>query len=442
MRKVLAGPRRRGAMLPVLFAALMVIARVPAVGAEPLTLDQCVRLSLRHNVSVAQSEAQLRSAEADRLGAFGRFLPTARVSGTWTDPERPVFSTERGDFFDTSYRASFQAGLTLFDGMGNVAGWNRTGHGREAAREGLRKARQDVVLETERRFFEVGRNEALLDVQREAVRLSAEQLKKTRAMKDLGAATQADVYKADVDHANNRLSELRSERDLELSMARLGAYLGLDPRDRIVIAAEDLAVPAGVDGADAASRALEVHPGLLSATADFAAGRSGVTEAKSTRYPSFTLFYSSNWFNVELQDFDDEHIEWSYGAQVSLDLFDGFATKARIRRAEATALSSRRVVESTRRDVLLGVRQAELDLEIARRSIEVAEGAVRSSEEDLRLAQERYKIGEGTILDVIDAQVNLTRSKTDLVSASHDARLSASALRNAIGDMPLPEPAE
>jgi outer membrane protein TolC len=67
---------------------------------------------------------------------------------------------------------------------------------------------------------------------------------------------------------------------------------------------------------------------------------------------------------------------------------------------------------------------------------------VKSSEEDLRLAEERYKVGEGTILEVIDAQVNLTRVKTDLVNAAADHRLSISRLRNAVGDLPVPENGE
>jgi outer membrane protein TolC len=84
------------------------------------------------------------------------------------------------------------------------------------------------------------------------------------------------------------------------------------------------------------------------------------------------------------------------------------------------------------------VRTAWLDLEIARRQIDVAQEGVRSSEEDQRLAEERYRLGEGTILDVIDAQVNLTRSRTDLENARYDARLALSALKSAVGDQVVP----
>ena len=81
---------------------------------------------------------------------------------------------------------------------------------------------------------------------------------------------------------------------------------------------------------------------------------------------------------VELSGLDpSQNSAWSYRASINLTVFDGLLTKSNIRRAEANLLSSRRELESTRRDVLFGVRQAYLDLEIARQSIEVDLTAAR-----------------------------------------------------------------
>jgi outer membrane protein len=185
-----------------------------------------------------------------------------------------------------------------------------------------------------------------------------------------------------------------------------------------------------------------VNPKLGAVQESMEASRLGVRGAKADLYPSLSAFASQN-FNEDEPNFSDfvDKLSWAIGVSVNFNLFDGFLTKSNIRTAEASLLTARRSVESTELDVLLEVRRAYLDLEIARESITVAGDAVRSSEEDLRLSQERYNIGEGTILDVIDAQVNLTRSKTDLVTARHDARLAVSAMRNAVGDYPLPEAA-
>jgi outer membrane protein TolC len=194
------------------------------------------------------------------------------------------------------------------------------------------------------------------------------------------------------------------------------------------------------DLATAKDRALATNPRLEAARLDVESRSKNVSSVKTDRLPSVSVFAQNSYFNFEPKDFDDEHNEWRIGASVNLTLFDGFVTKANIRRAESNRVTAERALGDTERDVLFQVEQTYLDLDVAKEAIAVAEDGVRSSEEDLRLAQERFKIGEGTILDVIDAQVNLRRARSTLVAARYDARLAESALMNAIGAVDLPEP--
>jgi outer membrane protein TolC len=424
-----------------LLGTFALVATCGSSAAETLTLEECVSSALIHNVAVADRFQGLQTAEANVMRARSAFFPSVQMGGSWTKPEERIEVFQQGTllFFDETWSARANASLTVFDGWGNVSGYQEASRARSSARDTYRDARQEVVYQTELRFFEVLKQQALLDVQRDAVRLSEEQLKKTRAMKDLGAATLADVYKAQVDHSNNRLAELRTGRDLAVGKATLAEHIGRDPREPFDVAArgvdevEDLSLEA------ASGQALEVNSELSAAKSLLESSEAGVRAAKSSRYPAVGLFYDVSYFNFELKDFDDEHVEYQYGVNVSFNIFDGFLTKSNIRRAQAAKLFGERNVEVTERKVLLDVQEAYLDLEIAKESIGVAQEAVQSSEEDLRLAQERYKIGEGTILDVIDAQVNLTRSRTELVNATYDQRLASSALRNAMGSIVLPE---
>jgi outer membrane protein len=410
--------------------------------AAPLSLEDAVRLALENNLGMEQAQRDVKAAEADVTGARSSFLPQLNWRANVVRPEFPItqFVNDQVVTFDQQFSSSASAGLLLFDGMGNFARYHQATRGRSAAMERRDSTAQEVVYETVRRVFEVRRNDALLSVQSEAEKLSAEQLKKTEAMKELGAATQADVYKAEVDHANNRLAALRTGRDLDVAKASLSSYLGLDPREDIELTDEDLDVTKEYDLGTATDQALETNPTLEAAEEVLAAVRHSVGAQKSERWPSLNLSATHQYTDFEIDRLEPGiNSAWSYALSMNFTIFDGFLTKSNIRRAEANLVESRRAVESTRRDVVFGVREAHLDLEIARESITVAEEAVRSSEEDLRLAQERYKIGEGTILDVIDAQVNLTRSRTDLVTATYDARLALLALRRAIGDIPVPE---
>jgi TolC family type I secretion outer membrane protein len=436
--------RIRNAALAGAVAWAGLFGSTPPAAAAPLSLDACVRLALKNNLTVEQARGQLRNASADVTGARAAFLPQLRVGAGFTKPEEftTFFIEDQILSFNQAWSYSANLDLTLFDGWGNVSGYQGASRARTAARDRLLDAGQGVVFETERRFFEVRKAEALLDVQREAANLSAEQLKKTTAMKDLGAATQADVYKSQVDDANNRLEVLRSERDLEVARASLATYLGLDPREPLELAEEDLDVQADLTLDDALEHALSTNPEIRASRASARAYEAGVTAAKSARWPSINAFYNANYRFGEPDEFKDEYITEVWGLSMNMTVFDGFLTKSRIRRAESDLLTARRTVESAERDVIFAVREAWLDLEIAREAIRVSEEAVRSSEEDRRLADERFKIGEGTILDVIDAQVNLTRSRSSLVNATYDRRLAVSALRDAIGDLPVPQSAE
>jgi TolC family type I secretion outer membrane protein len=423
-------------------AVWAVLAQTGPAAAAPLSLADAVRLALENNLDMEQAQRDVKAAEADVTGARSSFLPQVNWRANVVRPEFPItqFVNDQVVTFDQQFSSSASAGLLLFDGMGNFARYRQATSGRTAAEERRDSAAQGVVYETVRRVFEVRRSDALLSVQNEAKSLSGEQLKKTEAMKELGAATQADVYKAEVDYANNRLAALRTERDFNVAKASLASYLGLDPREDIELTDEDLDVTKEYDLGTATDQALETNPELQATEEVLASVRHGVGAEKAARWPSLSLSATHQYTDFEIDRLEPGiNSAWSYVLSMNFRVFDGLLTKSNIRRAEANLLESRRAVESMRRDVVLGVRQAHLDLEIAKESITVAEEAVRSSEEDLRLAQERYKIGEGTILDVIDAQVNLTRSRTDLVTATYDARLALLALRRVIGDIPVPE---
>lgn len=433
-----------GALTAVAFGLLFASS---AALAEPQSLAECVDLALRNNLAITVAEGDLVDAKAGVTGARSEFLPRVSLSGGWTHSEPEAFFDPTIGLLvqapNESWSANANASLLLFDGFGNLARYRQATTTRSAQVELSRRTKQDVVFETERLYFDLLKKDQLRLVQDDALRLSDEQLKKTRAMKDLGASTQADVYKAEVEHSNNRLGVLRAERDLEVARAALAAYLGLDPREALEVQEEELEANEAGDPAALADRAMTGHPDLLAARSSIEASRMSVRSAKSDRFPSVSLYGNVNYSDIySLDSPTDENTQWSYGARMSYTLFDGLLTKSNIRRAESNLVTARRGAESKERDVLFGLRQAVLDEEVTAQSIVVAEEAVKSSEEDLRLAEERYKVGEGTILEVIDAQVNLTRAKTDRVNARYDHRLALAALRNAVGDEPAPEPRE
>ena len=63
----------------------------------------------------------------------------------------------------------------------------------------------------------------------------------------------------------------------------------------------------------------------------------------------------------------------------------------------------------------------------------VATQTVEQADEDLRLAQERFRVGAGTSLDVINAQVGLAQARRDVVDARTDYAKFTNQLERATG---------
>jgi outer membrane protein TolC len=104
------------------------------------------------------------------------------------------------------------------------------------------------------------------------------------------------------------------------------------------------------------------------------------------------------------------------------------ASQARVDRDVARAI--RHDLEgAVRRDVT----RAYDGYDALRAAVELARVAVTVARETYRMQELRYRAGAGTILDFLDAQVNLAQSEADLVQARYQTRLALAGLEAILG---------
>ena len=122
---------------------------------------------------------------------------------------------------------------------------------------------------------------------------------------------------------------------------------------------------------------------------------------------------------------------------ISFPLFDGVVgKKGAIQTAAARAEQDRYAYERKQLDVAVEVRQAINSARQANEGIEVAKSGLASAEEDLKLSQEKYNVGSGTILELLDAQVNLQTARQQYVAALTQARIAEAQIERARGTIP------
>ena len=126
---------------------------------------------------------------------------------------------------------------------------------------------------------------------------------------------------------------------------------------------------------------------------------------------------------------------WSLFLNARFTLFDGKANSSRVTQARAglrESESRRRLLE---RSVDLEVRESFHALRAARARVEQADEAVGLADESLRIVRDRYGEGLTTLVELLDAETALTRSRVRRVASERDLLIADATLRLATGGL-------
>jgi outer membrane protein len=118
---------------------------------------------------------------------------------------------------------------------------------------------------------------------------------------------------------------------------------------------------------------------------------------------------------------------------LSLPLFAGGLYKARQHEAELKAQSDTELVRSLENNIVRDVHIAWLDLNTALQQLQTTEELVRNATDAYELADARYKIGSSSIVELSQAQLNLTSAQIANANARYHVLIQQSKLNYEIG---------
>jgi outer membrane protein TolC len=118
---------------------------------------------------------------------------------------------------------------------------------------------------------------------------------------------------------------------------------------------------------------------------------------------------------------------------VSFPIFTGFLTKHQIDESMANFYAVQSNEEALKQTIFLEVEQSFLVMRAAEEAVPTAELAVKQAEENLDIANGRYSAGVGNPIEVTDAEVTLSNSKTIYNEVLYDYKFAIASLEKAIG---------
>jgi outer membrane protein len=445
---------------PALAVALALLLVAPVARGEesrpevdltrPLTAEECVRLALDRNYAIRQASDQKGLQDANTLAAWGAFLPDFSVDYGYTHSKSSQHSRPSSFFsFPSESDAngySLSANQTLLD-LGTIFNLVAARRSAGAATEGVRAAEHQAAQIVRSQYYTLIESIKLEEVAREDLRLANEELRRTQSLFDVGSVARTDVLKSNVRVAEAQSALIAAENRILIDRALLNQALALPP-DAPVQVVESLDPRAEApDSVGAFAEALTARPDLKAARLRESAASANQKVAVSGKLPSLGHSWNRSFRRSRTDDLtafttEGEPIveftrrtssSWSYSIGVNWRIFDGLVTESNMQRAKYNRLLAEHQLLNLENAVLVETRQALVAIRNADAQVRVAREARASAEEDLKLSQERYSVGLGTILELIDAQVNVSRARTGEVQAMAALKRAEAQLDLAIG---------
>jgi outer membrane protein TolC len=400
-----------------------------------LTLRQALELSEKCNSEIETARKQTNSSIAAIRGAQAAESLRVSANGSLEKNGTPVIANNANVFTtgsSTPLTGSIQATYNIFSSGAN------------SARVGAAKAQLDLDnLEIERitrrvksdvitAYYDLQEADEQLKINEAAVKNSERSLRDAKLQEQAGLGTKFDVIRAEVQKATAEQDVVRISSQQKNARKRLAQIFNIT--GDVEYTSSEEVTPRGtwnVSLENSIVLAFGNRPELKQKDIRTEIGKEQANVAAAGDKPRIDLV-ASYGLRKDFQQSVGFSDNYSVGAQVRWDFLDGGAASS----AAEQALNANNVAAAqdanNRGQIRLQVEQAYNTLDSDRQNIITSTGGLKQAEESLRLARLRFAAGVGTQTDVISAETELTRARSNRLRAVIGYNRSLFTLRNAV----------
>lgn len=334
----------------------------------------------------------------------------------------------------------FRATQTLWD-FGATDGAVKTTMGLwKQAENSKNMARQGLILEGVSAYLNLMKAAKTLGFSMQSEDNIKAQTGIEESLVEKGAGLSSDVLQAKAQLAQAAALRVVNEGLLENARSRFKAVYGELPGDDMILAFSYPDVPYGmVPGTleDAIAVAKDENPAILVAKSMAAATQGVVDTARSSFYPSFNAFWE--WWRKENDGGAIDTVKWEQrlGIEFAYNIWNGGGDEAALRASKLDHSAAINTSKDVERTIEEQVRVAWQNLITARAKAEWYRNQANISSEFLELARKERKLGNRSLLDVLQAEVGLNTAQSGALAAEIDQMVQAYTLLHAMGRLDL-----
>lgn len=407
------------------------------VFAAAASAQQPARLTLKDAESVAVanhprvSAAKLTAAAAKQEIAQVKSAYYPQVVGSLTgadaaDNTRIGAGALNNPIIYSSFGSGFAASqlITDFGRTGALAASTRMHAGAES--QNAETAREQVILGVDEAYFKALRAQAVLRVADATVKARQVLADQVSALAKARLKSALDVSFANVNLSEAKLLLVSSQNDVKAAFAELSAAMGSEDEHQFELADEPMPAPIPGSPDSLIQTAFDKRPEVAGARLEHESALKFAKSEKDLWLPSLSTVSSVGVIPGHVSNLPNHYA--ALGVNVELPIFNGHLFAARRHEAELKADAADQHVRELQNSIARDVRVAWLDANTGEQRLALTEQLLIEANQALDLAQARYNIGLSSIVELSQAQLNLTQAQIANVSAKYDYQIRRAVL--------------
>uniref|UniRef100_UPI00404B0AE7 TolC family protein n=1 Tax=Flavobacterium sp. TaxID=239 RepID=UPI00404B0AE7 len=396
------------------------------------TLEECVDYAIKNNISIKQSELDLKTSDIDKLEAIGGFLPSLSGNANYSINTgasiNPVTNQFQNQTFK-SFSASANSGVMLFNGLANWKTLQRAKLNKIANSYRLDKMKDDIALSIANSYLQILFNKEQLKVQKNQNLITKENIKRTQELIDAGSLPAGDIYELQATDATQEQQIIATENTLLIAKIGLCQTLLLEDYANFDISDEVVDVSmtnfTNVTQESILEKAKESVKDVKIAMANVDVAKKDVALSRSSYLPTLTGFlgYNTRWAESTPFNFIDQLTLFdgtAVGLQLSVPILNGFATRGRVQRAKINQERSEFQLKQAELDLERNVYQAYNDVINAKKSFEAAQKTLEARKQSYDFSKERYEVGLMNSFDFSQSTLAFENAQSEVLRTKYD----------------------
>jgi outer membrane protein len=406
-------------------------AGVGAGAARAETLNQALAATYKVNPRLDAARAIQRATDEEVPRALSGYRPSVTGSADTSYEKQTTRAAGLGNSSTESNPRGYEIGAVqpIFRGFRTKNAVSAAEATVRAGWEALRTTEASVLLEGVTAYMDVVRDQAILTLRENNVTVLTRDLKATQDRFAVGEVTRTDVAQAQARRAGAVAALDLARANLKTSRATFERVVG-HPPSGLVEPRPSKQVPKSLNAStEIGSRE---SPGVVAALYREQAARFNIDLIRGERLPTVQL--EANYG----RRFDaSEQIEatetTTVTGRVSVPFYTGGEVEARVRQAKHTHVQRLQEIEQARTEVQAQVVTAWSQLQAAQAAVESDQASVDANRIALAGVREEERVGQRTLLDVLNAEQELLNSEVTLATDRRNLVVASYTVLSTIG---------